>query len=154
MAKLFVVIGLPGSGKSTRLLELVALHRAVAADDFHKFSLDNRLDVPYSRHYPRVIHALRSGRSVVAADVSFCEPDRLAELERVIRAMVPDVEVVREYFASDPEQCLANVTRRDTPELAEEMAAIRALAPRYRVPPGAVVRPVYRLAEAVASQPD
>jgi predicted kinase len=152
MAKLFIVIGLPGSGKTTRVGNLVALHRALAADDFHKFAIDNRPDVPYSRHYPRVIHALRSGRPCVVADVSFCDPARLAELERVIRAMVPDVEVVREYFANDREQCLANVTRRDSPEVAEEIAAINALAPVYRVPAGVAVRPVYRgLAVALQS---
>ena len=148
MARLFVVVGLPGSGKTSRLGELVAEHRAVAADDFHKLSLDNRPDVPYSRHYPRIIHALRAGRPCVVADVSFCDPDRLAELVRVVRAMVPDVEVVTEYFANDPPQCLANVTRRDSPERAEELAAIAALAPTYHVPPGAAVRPVYRLTES------
>lgn len=142
--KLTAVAGLPGSGKSRLLDQLRPACPGLVADDFHAEPADGSPFVTSSRHYPALIHALRAGLDCAVADVAFTDTWRRLELEQVVRADAPGVEVAWVFFENDLPRCLENVAARGRESRAAEEEVARWLAPRYFVPPGAAAIPVWR----------
>ncbi len=147
MAKLTVVVGLPGSGKSRLLDGLRDDCPGVVADDYHAGAQEGSPAVTMALEYPALVAALRAGRDCAIADGAFSDTGRRLELDRVIRADVARVVLKWVFFANDLEACLANVRRRGRESRAAEEEVARRLAPRYFVPEGVAALPVWRASE-------
>lgn len=143
MATLTVVVGLPGSGKSRLLDRLRAACPGVVADDYHAAAHGGSPEVTASRHYPALINNLRAGLDCAISDIAFTDTGRRLELDRVVRADVAGVVIKWVFFANDLGACLANVRRRGRESRVEEGEMARWFAPRYFVPHGATLLPVW-----------
>ncbi len=137
LGKLTLIIGLPGSGKSTLKMERSEFHD----DDF----LRNELQPP--RGYVGIVERLRAGINCAANDIALCESGRMSDVLERFRRDVPGVEVELIYFQNDPEQCIINVVNDHWCDLRHDVGArihaIRRFTLLYEPPPDA--RPVPKL---------
>jgi len=141
------VTGLPASGKTAYLAEIARETHAERLDDFKADAIDNNRRFPYSRHYQTLITWLNEGRTVIVADIDFCQRPSQTEAEYYVRSSAPGAAVEWRYFANDPEQCTRNATRRAAEtqrDLARELQLITEYSSCYHVPEGAITIPVWR----------
>ena len=147
MAKLVVVVGMPGSGKWHYIHEQQPRFPGVCAHDYMADSQDHSPRFTDSRYYAELVRALREGRDSLIADIEYCDTWRRVEVEEVIHRDVPGVEIEWRFFENAPAKCQANVQRRARPSVAEEKRKIQELSRKYQFPPGAIVLPVWVPAE-------
>jgi AAA domain len=151
VAKVTVIVGLPGAGKTHLVRQLSESYPGVCEEDYHAHANNHSPLVTASRHYPRLIAALRAGQDCAIADIAFTCSWRRFELEQVLRSDVADVVVDWVYFANELEKCIANIRRRARPNQSEEISLARRLSPCYFVPQGVAVTPVW---EPTPESPD
>lgn len=144
MAKVTVVVGLPGSGKSHLIRELASTHPGICVEDFHANAIGNSPHVTASRHYCDLVRCLKEGKDCAVADIAFTDRPRRDELQFVIRSLVPGVEFEWVWFENDVEQCIANIQRRDRDGKDREADMARHFGRLYAIPDGAVTRPIWR----------
>ena len=143
MAKLIVVVGLPGSGKSHYVREQRSSCTGVCAEDYMANSQDDSSRFTDSRYYSDLVRDLREGKDCVIADIEYCDTWRRVEVEEVISRDVPGVAIEWHYFENNPSQCEANVNRRGRGTAEEETRKIHRLSRKYQIPPGAKVLSVW-----------
>lgn len=93
--KLVIVIGLPGSGKTSFIQRIT---RSTVFDDF----------IP-DMHQLKFIDALKNEKAnVVLADPRLCIPEMFDRCMKHIHQYVPKEEIQLVVFKNDPEQCIKN----------------------------------------------
>ena len=145
--KLEVLVGLPGSGKTTRIENHYPESDWFRVDDFMAHAIDNVGRTAYSRFFLPVVHALRAGRNVLVADICFCREDRRKEFERVMKDAVRGISLTWRFFEPDKEVCLSNAEfdeRKKGRKADGRIRAIKEFHPDYIVPPGYEAIPVKR----------
>lgn len=152
MAKLIVVVGLPGSGKSHLIRQRQAECPGVCVQDFMANSHGHSHRFTDSRHYGDLVRDLRAGKDCVIADIAYCDTWSRVEVEGVIRQDVPGVTIEWQFFENDPARCEANVEWRGRSNAPEEKKKIRELARKYHIPPDASVIPVWSVQDSDGSQ--
>jgi len=143
MAKLIVVVGMPGSGKSLYIRKLQPQCPGVCAHDYMEKSHGHSPRFTDSRLYNDLVRALREGKSSLIADIEYCDTWRRVEVESVITRDVPGVEIEWHFFENDPAKCEENVERRNRPKAEEEKRKIRELSRKYQIPREARIIPVW-----------
>jgi len=137
-----ILIGLPGSGKSTYLAQHLSDYPDSAFDDFHGGSSDNSTAFKKSRHYDSLCRKLRDGKNCIISDIEYCRANRLADAEEGLRAAAGDlgigIEIKRLYFANDPDACRHNVVHRfgctGRRDYIAELSKIDDLSSSYQCP--------------------
>ena len=116
MATLFLIVGLPGAGKTTRARELAAEHRALrlTPDEwmiplFGEPDADGKRDVLEGRLIQVALEALRLGTSAVL-DFGFWSRDERSALRWLARSAGASCQVV--YLPVGRETQLARIARR------------------------------------------
>jgi hypothetical protein len=136
MAKVVIVVGLPGSGKS----HWVNMHRSeftgLVASDYFKDSLVPTLRLPDSRHYQGLIESLKAGRDCLVADIAFCEAQRRSETEGVLAKVAPAAEVRWIFFENNPEACRSNINRDGGERARDQLKYLAMFASSYSIPSG------------------
>lgn len=137
--KFTMVVGLPGSGKTTLAVETWGRDDdTMIADDFNKNSklyLDAfKEEIPFGgfKHVVITDPAL-CGVPEGSAEATVCEMFHL-EAQNVVFEWI--------YFENDMEAALVNAAR--TPKPGGTDAYTRTLTKHYTIPPGAKVLPVYK----------
>src|SRR5690242_11227090 len=110
MARLIVVVGLPGSGKTYYVRQkLQPVCSGICAQDFMANSHGSSPRFTDSRYYRDLIRHLRGGADCAIADIEYCDTWRRVEVEEVIRRDAPGTIIDWRFFANDPERCARNV---------------------------------------------
>ena len=142
MATLFVVIGMPGSGKScyirNELRPLCA--EGVCAEDYMAESHKNASRFGASRYYESLIQALKDSKNCAIADIEYCRIKKRKEIEEIVRGEVQGVEIKWYYFENDPAKCEENVNcreNRSNRQKSKERNKICELKKIYVIPPDA-----------------
>jgi len=143
-AKVLLIAGFPGSGKTTHMCEL-SRDGWLVFDSFKSQAFDDCSAFRKSRKFPALILALRNGVKCVVADVDFCRTESRAEADSVLRAEVPGIEISWLFFSHDKQASKANIMRRNKPSVNQQLKTLYDLCPYYRIPWGADVRPSYRM---------
>lgn len=158
---LLVLVGLPGSGKSTYLNACADRdYDGARFDDFQGRAIEDRGDPWWSRQMLPVFDLLRSGRSVTVSDIRFCDARELRILQEFFTGHLPELPIERLYFANQPEVCERNVRYRwsldgvtGEPKWPRQIANIYAYSKVYEPPRNAmevvpVIGPLREQAEA------
>ena len=140
MAKVVIVVGLPGSGKS----HWVDGHRAectgLVTYDYFKDSLVPTLRLPDSRHYQDLVESVKAGKDCLLADIAFCEAHRRRETERILADVAPTAVVKWIFFENNPEACRVNINRDGSERARDRLKYLDIFASSYSIPCG--VEPV------------
>ena len=124
--KCIVIVGLPGSGKTTLAYQLAKeIVTAVVIDDTKT---------------KKEIESLLSEETVILTSPLFCKKksqDRLAEDLQSLG--ITQVEWI--FFENEPSQCKKNASRREEKNVTQ---SINYLSKCYHIPEGVVTRPVFK----------
>lgn len=135
MTKVTMLVGLPGSGKTT--YAKANLNGAVLFDD------------PSAS--PKGIEALRKhiqevGGDIVVTDVYSVKREvRALAYEKLLGWGVDQIDWI--FFENDPDACIANIKRRNQEEPRFRLIPdgyVREASRQYEIPEACIVIPVYR----------
>lgn len=144
MAKLSVLVGCPGSGKSTFIEHFKEYYSGIRVQDFHSNAINHSPLFVNSRHYQSLINNLMEGKNCIIADIEYCRVARRQEVQDEIDTVIHNTEIEWIYFENDPSQCIRNVEKRNRPSKDEEIRKIRELSAQYQIPVGSKIIPVVR----------
>ena|SRR5260370_41561893 len=134
--KLIVVVGLPGSGKTTIMKSLKQAGRVNEIfDDYQAGTTGDVKDPRSSRYYSSLLAALRAGKAAAVSDVRYCVHAELHRFLAAVLAEIPEVELELYYFENDPEQCRKNIIKRERhiETVERELKLVKEYAPHYAV---------------------
>jgi predicted kinase len=144
LAKVILIAGLPGCGKSTYLKsEFSAEPGWKIIDDYQANARDNSKRFDHGREYEAMTSHLLSGGNCAIADIAFCRTSARTEAEETILRSVPGATIEWRFFENDPQQCRTNVILRSRDSVEKELLRIDQLSKSYVPPSGAVVLPVW-----------
>jgi len=138
--KAILIAGYPGSGKSTYGRKLRSeVNAAEFVDDYHRDSIENKLQFEYGRCYESMCRGLEKGETWMASDIMWClEPNRLA-VEAALRQQVPGVAIEWHYLDIDASVCRERVKVRGWKRVQFELAKIEDLSKACKIPSDAKV---------------
>ncbi len=131
--EIIIIIGLPGSGKSTYLAQKYI--NEIVFDDFHKY---NKKLFEESIYYSDFLAALQKEKKIVLSDISYCRSEKLNNIENKIRELKNNVNITKIYFENNPKLCKKNVLYRDRKSAGLEIKLINKLSQKYIIPKEAI----------------
>src|SRR5947199_95922 len=126
---LMLVVGLPGSGKSTWCRAVASWTGALLIDDFKSHAPD--LVFRNALKIPDLAQAVTSGRRCIVADIDFTRTDARTEAADWLASQFPHIEPLWVFFANDPERCRTNVLADTSRNAAARLRELDARAPVY-----------------------
>jgi predicted kinase len=89
MQTINIIIGLPGSGKTTYIKNTFeGFDDVVICDDYHKSSYNRSHEFTDSIYYQDLEQALKNGKNVVISDIAWCRLERKVLLEENIQKIL------------------------------------------------------------------
>ncbi|MGD0164102.1 MAG: hypothetical protein ABSB39_16650 [Candidatus Sulfotelmatobacter sp.] len=138
-----LIAGLPGSGKTTHLCQMLR-DGWLVFDDYKAQAFEDCSKFGSSGKFLPLISALRSGLRCAVADIDFCRAESREEAESLLFTIVPGLKLRWLFFENDSSACEANVKSRDRRQLQTELENIRRYSKSFNIPQGAEVLPVSR----------
>lgn len=138
-ASLEIVVGLPGSGKTTYLRNRLA-HGAIEVffDDYQMGAPeDDKSNPAASPNYAALEDSLEHQKRVAITDIRYCDGEEFTIVDNFFADRFPGMPIMYVYFANDPKACRHNVLLRNqasTQKLQTDLAAIERFGPLYHPP--------------------
>jgi hypothetical protein len=145
-AEVILIAGLPGSGK-TMYMEVLRPEGWSIFDDFKANAYNDSSIFWNSRNYKALLMALREGQKCLVADIDFCKATSRHEAEATLRQQIPDLTLSWLFFENDFHACQANIWRRASRSIEDNLRALHEYRALYQIPIGAHVIPVWRSGE-------
>lgn len=123
-SKIFAIVGLPGSGKTTLGNKWADEFKLQFIDD-PKTSKENRRE--------EVLALVRGGNSFILSDIFLCDPQVRSRFEATVKEIDPGAAVHYFFFENNTTKCLANVAARNDGRNVEP--SIKRLSNIYTIPP-------------------
>lgn len=146
LAEIILIAGLPGSGK-TEYMKGRQQEGWSIIDDFKANAFSDSSVFCHSRNYEALIMALREGHKYLVADIDFCKANSRHEAEAVLRTQIPELTLSWLFFENDFHACQANIRRRASRSIEDNLRALHQYSALYQIPNGAQVIPVSRSSE-------
>jgi predicted kinase len=146
VGEVILIAGLPGSGKTVYMEPLRQAGWNIF-DDFKANAYNDSSIFFHSQNYEPLLKALREGQKCVVADIDFCKTDSRNEAELVLRRQLPDVKLSWLFFANDIHACQANIKRRASRSIDDNLRALSNYCVQYHIPTCAHVIPVWQPSE-------
>jgi hypothetical protein len=146
MSKITILIGLPGSGKTSYILQNYEnIKKENIFDDYHETSPEFEGSV----YYLKLCNALKKGEDVIISDIIYCKNEKLDLIVRKINELIKQLGVRAKieclYFENNPEACKENVKNRVPPKrIVKEINFIDNIGPDYKIPERAKTIPVFK----------
>jgi hypothetical protein len=142
MPEVLFIAGLPGSGKTPRLMQLQTDGWEIF-DDYQGNAHNNSPHFRAGRRYDELVESLRAGKKCAVADMKFCRPLDREEARANLQEDVPGLVFRWEFFENDPQQCAENIRRGDRPT-EPRLAKLAEFSPQYLPPSGTSFLPIKR----------
>ena len=136
------IVGLPGSGKTPRLMRLQMEGWGIF-DDYKARAHGDSTRFRSALRYAELVEALRDGKRCAVADMAFCRLADREEARKNLEEDVPGVVLHWDFFENDPQQCAENIRRGERPP-APRLAKLAEFSPQYSPPSGTTFLPVTR----------
>jgi RNase adaptor protein for sRNA GlmZ degradation len=143
VAEIILIAGLPGSGKTT-YLKALQQEGWLVFDDFKANAYNDSSVFWHSQNYEALLMVLREGQKCVVVDIDFCKTESRHEADTALREQIPDLKLNWLFFENDFEACQANVRRRASRSIEDNLRAVNEYHALYRIPIGAQVISVWR----------
>lgn len=146
MSKITIIIGLPGSGKTTYILQNYEnIKKENIFDDYHETSPE----FEGSAYYPKLCNSLKNDEDVIISDIIYCKKEKLDLIVRKINELIKQLGVNAKieclYFENNPEACKDNVKNRIPPKrIVREISFIDNTTPDYNIPKRAKIIPIFK----------
>jgi predicted kinase len=140
-AEIILIAGLPGSGKTTYIKARQQEGWSIF-DDFKANANNDSSAFRHSRNYEALLTALREGQKCLVTDIDFCKANSRREAEAALRMQIPDLMLSWLFFENAFHACQANIRRRASPSIEDNLRALHAYREMYQIPIGAQVIPV------------
>ena len=131
-ARLIIVVGLPGSGKTRNALKEFKSLGWEYFDDFYSRAKNDIGKISNAINLPELIKYLDDGVDCVISDIIYCDPtslmDAINELESICK--FEWLRVV--FFSKDLKQCKENVIERNSKSRDKQLELIDKLGPGYQ----------------------
>lgn len=133
---LTILVGLPGSGKSTYIAKLIKSNPDLSVyDDYQGEAYGDDSDPRLSKHFGPLVHDLKNVKSVIVSDIRFCIPRELNIFLSAILSAEPDVRIAFTYFENNPDACRKNILARNREDRIEkELDLLEKLSASYEIP--------------------
>jgi hypothetical protein len=143
--RLILIAGLHGAGKST-FIRQQNYHDFLILDDVMADAYGDRPVFSNCRHRQLLLEALQQGKSLVLADVRFCEASFRQDFFSDIKNLVGSYDIIWHCFKPDLKACRINILHRAQigpwNHVRTEEANNRKLSECYTYPEGATLHPV------------
>lgn len=148
-AKVTIIIGMPGSGKTSFISQNDQFKNAVVIDNYHKDAVDHSERLASGKYFHLLQQAIHGSRDIVISDIIYCRKKKLddiiSELKQLASKLSVSLTIECIYFENNPQACIANVQRRNRPGRTKwELDFIGETARKYNIPPNAKVLSVYQ----------
>ena len=151
MPTLHILVGMPGSGKTTLMDQIVSANPALYhIDDYFKDSPNAGEGFRGGRCYLELHDQLRAGVDCVISDIEWFRERKRMQIAEHLRQDLGQtfagVKLDWRFFANDFENCVHNVIHRPNPTGLRiiQVKKILELTKEYRLPSGTVTVPIYR----------
>lgn len=152
-SELFVVVGLPGSGKTTYIDRLIAEGELDGYCDDYQYSPDRRHSSSVSEQDARyfekqdnqLFEAIAQGRRWAVADTRYCDPANRSRLEDIVCSRFADLVLKYVYFENKPGKASHNAIIRGKGIAFHQLNLIRYYTELYEIPPDAPVLKIYKV---------
>lgn len=112
MSKVTIIIGLPGSGKSTFLHTLNTTKGNIIMMDYGwRGNYDSSFNEEY--RFENLINFIKEGKNILMDGSCFCNHKFLCEAEYHLNLHFPNIEIEKIYFENNPKDSEANVLYRE-----------------------------------------
>jgi Ni2+-binding GTPase involved in maturation of urease and hydrogenase len=138
--ELIVLVGLPGSGKTTYLKSLITSGEIEDYCDDYEYGPIKRLNPMQSEEDERLINGLRRKEKWAVADTRYCDKKERAKLETALKQLIPNLKLKFLFFENRPDLCVQNATYRNKFNLPRhEINLIYYYTDLYEIPEEAKV---------------
>ena len=117
MSKVTIIIGLPGSGKTTKTNQISQGKAVVYSDWGWELPTDENYNIlkPFNEEhrFNDLINNIKNHQPCIIEGGYFCNHKFLCEAEYYLNLHFPNIEIIKYYFENNPKDATANVLFRE-----------------------------------------
>lgn len=134
---IIVIIGLPGSGKTTSIdKQYRNCCDYVIFDDMKRHAIEDKRDFVYSRYYPEIVNIIKNeSMNIVISDIDFCNLNKLQEAVDILKFWLKESKsnynIKGKIFRNNLEQCKKNLQKDNSNNMKDKLRKAKKYSTTY-----------------------